>query len=76
MTAFFLSKTNNLNNKKMERVSGLVCSICGAVLKPSETEYICPHKHPNPGNLTVEYDMEKVRAMIEADEKNQTTWPD
>ena len=60
----------------MERVSGLVCSICGAVLKPSETEYICPHKHPNPGNLTVEYDMEKVRAMIEADEKNQTTWPD
>jgi len=60
----------------MERVSGLVCSICGAVLKPSETEYICPHQHPNPGNLTVEFDVEKVKAFIEADEKNKTTWPD
>lgn len=59
----------------MENVSTLVCTICGAEYKPNEVEYICTHTHPNPGNLTVEYDMEKVKAQIASDEASNTTWP-
>ena len=59
----------------MENVSSLLCTICGAEYKPTDVEYICPHTHPNPGNLTVEYDMNKVKAAISTDEANKTTWP-
>jgi len=59
----------------MSNIDCLVCSICGKKYKASEVEYTCPCEHANVGNLTVELDLPTVRARIEQEEKDKTTWP-
>lgn len=46
-------------------VTGYRCVVCGALYKPGEVAYVCPH-HGNEGILDVEYDYEAAKGSLAA----------
>jgi threonine synthase len=48
----------------MEHVLALRCVVCGERYSPAEVDYSCP-KHPDVGNLDVEYDYDVVRSNLD-----------
>jgi threonine synthase len=51
----------------MDHVTGLKCTICGAIYHPDEVEYVCP---TDGGNLDVLYDYERIAGQVA-----QAGWP-
>src|SRR5574341_204111 len=50
----------------MDHVTGLKCTICGAIYAPGEVEYVCP-QHGDDGNLNVQYDYPAIARRVAQD---------
>ena len=58
----------------MKHVSSLRCVVCGERYSPDEVDYACP-KHPDVGNLDVEYDYDVIRKGLDLEgESRRDMW--
>jgi threonine synthase len=47
----------------MDHITGLKCTLCGAIYAPGEVEYVCP-RHGDDGNLDVQYDYPAIAPHV------------